>query len=221
MKIKFFVLGLITCSALKADISSVLVLANAKSVESPVSITVPAQYLSAEIRIESNEDDWSVKLAGIDDARRSLLEAAGKEGFQVKIDRALVFTARYSSFPFSRVPDHEAVSDVLLLAPLDERTNLIQVVKRFRTLIAGLKPAKKVGVSLGSLFLAVDNPENYRAELLKKIRAHVESTAKAVSDGSEYAISGLDEPLKVRQSGERNIEIYIPFRVVYSQKKSG
>lgn len=221
MKVKLLALGLIAGSVLNAGVSSALVLANFKTVESPVSMVMPAQYFSAEIRIESSEDDWSVKLAGIDDARRSLIEAAGKEGFQVKIDRALVFTQHYDSFSFSKSSDHDALSDVLLLAPLDERTNLIQVVKRFRAVITGLKPAKRVSVSLGSLFLALENPEDYRMELLKKIRAHVDATAKAVSDGSDYSISGLDGRVQVRQSGERSVEVYIPFQVVYSQKKNG
>lgn len=221
MKIKLLILGLFVSSALNAEISSAIVLANFKSVESPVCVVVPAQYLSAEIRIESNEDDWGVKLAGIDEARRLLIEAAGKEAVRVKIDRALVFTQHYSSFSFSKSSGHDALSDVLLLAPLDDRTNLIQVVKKFQSIIAGMKPAKRVSVSLGSIFLAVEDPESYRSELLKKIRAHVDSTAKAVSDGSEYSISGLDEPVQVRQSGERAIEIYIPFRVVYSQKRNG
>ncbi len=220
MKPKLFALLLISSSALNAGITSAIVLANLKPTDSPVSISVAAQYLSAEIRIDSDEDDWSMKLASIDDARRLLIESAGKEGFQVKIDAALIFTQSYSSFSFSKSGSHNAVSDVLLLAPLDDRTKLIQVVKKFRGVIAGIKPSKKVSLSLGSISLALENPESYRGDLLKKIRAHIDFTSKAVSDVSDYSVSGLDDLVQVRQSGERNIDVYIPFRVVYSNRKN-
>ncbi|MDD2762373.1 MAG: hypothetical protein PHE83_00200 [Opitutaceae bacterium] len=220
MKTILVALALSFTATLHAGSGSYLVLASYRPAESPVSIAVPAQYLAAEIRIESDEDDWALKLSGIEEARRMLTSAAEKEGFRVRIDQALVFVTSYSKFSFSSSRgSQEALSDILVLAPLSEKTDLIQIVKKYREIISDLKPAKKVKISLGSIYLALENPEELRADLLKKIRVHVEASAKLLSDTPDYVISGLDEPVRVRQKGEREVEVFLPFRVTYGQKK--
>ena len=149
MKIILAALALLFTATLHASGGSYLVLASYRPAESPVSIAVPAQYLAAEIRIESEEDDWALKLSGIEDARRLLTSAAEKEGIKVRIDQSLVFVTSYSKFSFSSSRGaQEALSDILMLAPLSENTDLIQIVKKFRSIISDLKPAKKVKQAL-------------------------------------------------------------------------
>lgn len=219
MKILTSLLALLFAATLHAEADS-LVIANYKPAESSVTISVPAQYLSAEIRIESDEDDWALKLSNIEDARRMLTAAAEKEGYKVRIDQALIFGANYNKFSFSSSRgNQEPLSDILLLAPITDSTNLVQVVKKYKAIISETKPAKKIRVSLGNIALALENPEALRNDLLKKIRIHVETSAKLLSDIPDYTISGLDEPLRIRQKGERQLELFLPFRVIYSQRK--
>lgn len=219
---KSLILFLLLVSAIEVQPSSspVIALAFGKPGESPVSLSVPAQYLAAEIRIESAEDDWGMKLTGIEDARAQLAAATTKENYTLKIERALIFEQRYSKFSFSSSAggQHDASSDVLILVPINEKSNMIGAMRKIQSIIASLRPAKKVSVSVGSIFLALDNPEQLRGELLKKIRIHVETSAKALFERPSYTISGLEEPLKLRQSGEREIEVYLPFKVNYTEK---
>jgi hypothetical protein len=207
-------------SVLQAGSTSFLVLANYRPAESPVTVVVPAQYLASEIRIECDEEDWALKLSGIEEARHLLSTAAEKEGFRLRIDQSLVFTTSYSKFSFSSSGgSQDAVSDVLLMAPLNGQTDLIQIVRQFRSMISGLKFPRKIRASIGSVYLALENPESLRPDLLKKIRAHIEASAKLLSDSPDYFVSGLDEPLRVRGTSEREVEVYLPFRVTYSQRK--
>jgi hypothetical protein len=105
------------------------------------------------------------------------------------------------------------------MAPLGEQTDLIRIVKQFHSIISELKFARKVRISIGSVYLALENPETLRSDLLTKIRAHIDASAKLLSDSPDYFVSGLDEPLRVRGMSEREVEVYLPFRVTYSQKK--
>lgn len=195
--------------------------APARAGETPVALSVPADYLALEIRIESDEADWGLKLAGIEEARRLLLAAAQREKFQVRIDRALVFHPRGQKYSFAisggGPAQHDAYSDILLLCPIDEQTDLVPLVQRMRSLVSDLKPGKKTGVNPGNLFLALDQPERHRAALLGLIRTHVETTARALYDAPAYTLTGLDEPLRLRQSGERHIDVYLPFRATYGR----
>src|SRR5687768_14408074 len=101
MKRIILFLLLVSTVGIRASGSRLVFLALGKESESPVSISVPAQYLAAEIRIESVEEDWGMKLTGIGDARAQLAAAATKESYALRIDRALVFEQRYSKFSFS------------------------------------------------------------------------------------------------------------------------
>jgi hypothetical protein len=218
---KLITFALLLTATLHAGSESHIALAAYRPAESPVSIVVPAQFLAAEIRIESDEDDWSLKISGIEAARRLLSAEAEKHGFSVRIDQSLVFVSDYGKFSFSSSSRdaHNAVSDVLLLAPLSEGSHLIQILKKYKAIISELKTEKNVEISLGSINLALENPEELRVELLNKIRVHVDESAKILSDSPDFTISGLDEPVRVRQKGEREIEAYLPFRVSYSRKK--
>ncbi len=194
-------------------------IAAARPGETPVVVSVPANYLALEIRIESDESDWSLKLAGIEETRRDLATAAARGKFQLKIDRALVFQTGHqkSFFPSSSSGGrHDAHSDILILAPISADTDLVPVVRRIHSLVTDLKPARKVTVATGNLFLALDDPELHRAELLRKIRAHLETTSRSLGETGSLTVTGLDAPLRLRQSGERQIDVYLPFQATYS-----
>ena len=220
MKFSLIALCLLGSTVLCSGGTTALVLATFSPSESPVVVTVPAQYLTAEVRIECDEKDWAQKLSGIEQARRSLASAAQSEGFKLRIDRALVFAPVYRKFSFSssRGGSHEAFSDVLLLSPLSDETDLVDVVSRFRGVLSGLELPKDVSVSLGSIYLALEDPEQYRPELLKRIRNHAEDTAAILLDTPDFVIRGLDEPVRITQSGEREIDVYLPFQVTYQSK---
>jgi len=212
--------SLLFSAALYAGSDSPLVLANFRGPESPVSISAHAQYLTAEIRIECDEDDWSTKLTAIEETRHLLALSAEKEGFKLRIEQTVIFQNSYRKFSFSSSGgSSDAVSDLLIMAPLDEQTNMTQVVRRFHAVVSGLKTAKKIRVSLGSISLALENPESFRTELLTKIRQHVETSANLLLDSPGFLISGLDEPVRVRQTSEREVEVFLPFRVTYTQKR--
>ena len=49
-------------ATLHASSSGIIALAFAHKSESAVALTVPATFLAAEIRIESGEEDWGLKL---------------------------------------------------------------------------------------------------------------------------------------------------------------
>jgi hypothetical protein len=187
--------------------------------ESAVSVTVPAQYVAARVRIECDEDDWGAKLQGIEGTVRTLAAAAEKEGLKLKVEQPAAFRDTYGKLSFSSSRSQEGFADVLLLAPLKEQTRLSPPVKQFSSIVAGLKPAKKVGVWITAIQLGIENPEEHRKELLRKIRSHVEESSRLLTAGLDYEISGVDEPVRVRQSGERTVEVYLPFRVTYAQKK--
>jgi hypothetical protein len=181
---------------------------------------MPAKYLAVDLKIEADEDDWGQKLAAVEEARKWLTAAAEKEGFKLQVQLPLMIPQRYSGFSSKAVKDFDVASEAILLAPLNDRSELLQIVRQFRTLTMGFKSSRKAKITMGDLALAVEDPEKVRNELLKRIHDHVEATGNVLFGSSEKTISGVDEVVKVRQAGEKTVEIYLPFRVNYRQKKN-
>jgi hypothetical protein len=183
-----------------------------KSTDSPVALVVPAQLLSAEIRIESEGTSWESRLVKIGLARQYILNAAAAEGLSARVDQPLI--SHHPLFGGST-----NATDMIISASIDDKSDMVKIVQRFEGIVARLSVENKVSVSIGRIFLAVENPESFRGELLRQIRTYVEGTAKSLSDAPNYAITGLEQAVQARQLGDRDIEVFIPFSVTYGPLK--
>jgi hypothetical protein len=185
-----------------------------KSDDSPVSIVLPAQLLSAEIRIDSVGPSWEWRLNKIDEARQFIRTAAASEGFSTMTEQPLI-----SHHPrFGGSPD---AADMIISSSIDSKSDLLKIIQRYEGIVSRLSVENKVSISIGKIFLSIENPERFRDELLQKIRVYVESTSKALSVEPNYTITGLEQAVQLRQLGERDVELFIPFSVSYGLPKSG
>jgi hypothetical protein len=185
-----------------------------KPADSPVSIIVPAQILSAEIRIESEGTSWETRLSKIEGARQFIRSAAASEGFSANAEQPLIsHHPQYGEGPGS--------ADMVISSSIDSKSDLVKIIQQYEGIISRLNVENKVSVSLGKIFLSVDNPESFRHELLRQIRIYVESTSKTLLDSSNYTVTGLEQAVHLRQQGERDVQLFIPFSVAYCKPKSG
>jgi hypothetical protein len=223
---------LILANALHADDpvrDPVIALASNNATPSLVAITVPAQYLVAEIDLSFHENDWDLREAAIKTTRDTLATLAKQNGCKLEFQQPLSYQKNYDKFYLSSSSGNpqlrETLSDVLLLAPINEQTDLRQIVRRFQTLTLAANFPPKVSVKLDRFRLAVEDPESFRPELLKKIKAHVEDTAKILTRPgahaltTDYRITGIDGPVQVRPKGERELELFLPFSATYEREK--
>jgi hypothetical protein len=191
--------------------TSPLIGAGGKSGDSPVSIIVPAQLLSAEIRIDSDDQVWESRLRKIEGARQFIRTAATSEGFSVTTLNPLIgHHPQYGG--------NATTVDMTISSSIDGKSDLIRIIQQYEGIISRLSVENKVSAAIGKIFLSVENPESYRNELLRQIRIYVESTSKALSDSPYYSVNGIEQAVQARQWGERDIELYIPFTVSYGRR---
>jgi len=88
-----------------------------------------------------------------------------------------------------------------------------------------LKAFKKVfftGMSrcqLGAPVLAVRNVEQYRPQLIGLILEEVKEIEKVASAKAKITIGGLESPIIVRQVDDKNVEMYINYRLSIEMEK--
>jgi hypothetical protein len=187
--------------------------ASAKPADSAVSMIVPAQILSAEIRIDSEGPSWESRLIKIDEARQFIRSAAASEGFATNTEQPLI-----SHHP--QFGGNANAADMIISSAIDSKSDLVKIIQQYEGIISRLSVENKVSVSIGRIFLSVTNPESFRNDLLRQIRVYVESTSKALLDSGNYTVTGLEQPVQLRQWGERDVELFIPFNVAYGKLKS-
>ncbi len=212
---------LVTQSAHAAPIPPARAFSVGQPPASPVVLAVPADYFAADIEIRVDESDWLARLDAIDQTRRALSQAAIAAGFILHVDRPLTMRPEYgksSYVSFSSGADrvYQPGADLRLLAPLSTDANPLELLRKMKALLDGLKVSKKTSVQIGDLRLAIDDPESHRMNLLAAIQRHLQATRVAM--GANYAptISRLDTPLIVSQLDERTVGVCLAFETSYA-----
>jgi hypothetical protein len=196
-----------------------IVLAGPFAKKHPVALTVPAEVLAFQIQLSSGADDWEARLQEVDAVRTQLAENAAKHGFRLQTVQAVLLNPTAGKFLSSYgAGELEVKSSILLVADLNEKSDLVELVRRARLLVARLPLPKRVTLGLGEAKLGVQDPEKFRLQLLKKVREHIDANVQALGHDVEVAISGLDESVHAQQIEERDVELSLPLSVTYTRK---
>lgn len=208
-------------AGLRAQSSASLALVGGPLTErrNAVGLEVPAEALTFQVQILSATDDWEVRLSEVESAREMLRALAEKQGFRLVALQAVRLDQGYGKvFSSSGRSEIEVKSSVLLVAPLDARADLVELMRRARVLLTRSSLPKGVKLTLGEVRLGLEDVERHRASLLKKIREHIDLTSSALGPLTDIEVTGLDEPLALRPVGERGVELSLPLKVTYTRK---
>lgn len=66
---------------------------------------------------------------------------------------------------------------------------------------------------LGQIQLGVNRPEQYRAQLLQEIMDEIARIRKLSGSKAILHISGLEDPVQVRQISEEEVELFIDYQL--------
>lgn len=188
--------------------------------KSAIRLEVPADVLTFQVQILSSTDDWEVRLSEVESAREVLRTLAEKQGFRLVALQGVRLDQGYGKlFSSSGRSEIDVKSSVLLVAPLEARSDLVELMRRARVLLTRSALPKGVKLALGEVRLGLEDVERHRAALLKKVREHIDLTSGALGSHTEIEVTGLDEPLVLRPAGERGVELSLPLKVTYMRKE--
>ena len=200
---------------------------DASDAEVTVSIRKAANFVSMGLTLISAEKTVEKREAEIVAGRRALLERAGAvAGIQVvelpvgRQYRSYAKTSKLSSLSFggSSHSSEPGLSQASfeVRAQLGEGVELLEVVRRIRGFTDSLKLPSKTSKMLGdSVSLGVDEPERYRGELLKRIAADIRFVQEQLGQGGEVTIIGLERPVRWRRASVREVELFLPYSLVF------
>jgi hypothetical protein len=181
-----------------------------------VKIEIPADYVVVPVSISSDDKDPLRNLENLQSTKIRLTELASKHpSIRVRYGtQSLMVSARdeskFSSYSSANTP---STADIYLIAPLGKDRDAFKVTKELITFLRSLPISDQDRFRFGTTSLGLDDPEQYRVRLLPLIAKEVERTRKAIGNSQSFEVSGLESPVSVIQQDEKNVAVFIPFRL--------
>ena len=178
-----------------------------------VAITVlkPATAVVMEVTIVNSADKPEVRnreiYGTIKDIQKAVQAAKGLRFERREIQ--LRGEARQKSL-FSR-SSVTSYANVAVVASLGPEADLFALVDTMRSVVSGVTPAGSTKVMDGTVGLYLENPDQYRPELLKKIFDDVAVVKSGLGQDFEVLLSGLDGRVNTRAASEKEVELWIDY----------
>ncbi len=180
----------------------------------PVSIVIvqDADFVSVPVTITSNCNDPELRNKDISEAMRLFIDAAQKSN-RIKIDSGIVYLSTQKT-SFFKSYGGESQAKFNLLVPFDRgKSNVYNCADEIYKFIETVKLPDKAKCNPGGTVLVVDNPEKYRSKLLQMIYDEIKRTKEILKTSSKIIISGLENPVSVKQIDEQSVKLFIKYTV--------
>jgi len=188
----------------------------------PVSLAVPADFVSVPIRVISDQKNTAL---AYEETRQTieLISKKAKDGGQFRTSMGVVSLSRHQGgFGISSGSWNQpaASAEIYLLVPFSkDRDNIFSAGAEAAKFIEALTLPGKARYELGALQLAVENPEQYRAKLLGLIAEEIKKTREGVASQGNVKVEGLEGSVLLRQADERNVELFLSYKLSLSIDK--
>ena len=216
MKIKQWILSILLLASASAFAGSDAFFVFAFNAAKSTAVALPkkADFVSMPISVSSKQKSPNDRFSEIKRVQYIIMEAA-KNNPNIIVHKGPISLSpkplsKMSSFSSSRY-DRGSDAKFYVLAKLDESTDVYKASSIIRRFIDSISVPEKSSVSLGQIQLAVQNPESYREELLKKISTDITFVKSTIEADGSISISGLENPVLVRQVDDQMVEMFINY----------
>lgn len=189
----------------------------------PVAATIirKADFVTCPIALSSDKKEPEERFADIQSALRMIASAA-EQNPKIRIHSGPVTLSgeTQSSFSLSKLSsgyDSASTARLHILVPVaDGKPDVFAGGLTIKQFVAGIKFPEKIDCRLGQIQLALDNPEQYRPEILKAVADNMKLARETLALQGEIHVSGLATPVMARQADDENIELYINYSLSLS-----
>lgn len=179
-----------------------------------VALVQPADYLCAVVTLHTTTKDVDRQSAAMRDSLQRLTTTIEKAPrFQLHQGAARfagnpgpLFSAKNGSDPAN------LSTNLRILFPLQGTNDIFESLRQLRRFVTTLAPAPDTELTLVSISLAVNEPEQYRPRLLQLIAEQTRNIQQSFGTRS-LIIDGLQNPVLVRQVDDSNVELSVDYQI--------
>jgi len=187
-----------------------------------VSLTIPADFVSVPVRLTSEQRNTAAAYEETRQALELITRKARESGlFQTSMGVVSLSQDRRGYGLSSGSWNQPAASaEVCLLVPLSTNiTNIFTAGVEAARFIEALSLPGKTKCELGTLQLAVANPEQYRPKVLGLILDEIKKTRETMAPQGGVKVTGLESPVFVQQVDDRHVSLFMNYSFSVSEDK--
>jgi hypothetical protein len=173
-------------------------------------------FASIPITIQSERRDALERMRSIQQAVQLIERKAGEHG-PLKVQLGQVsLGVRDEPILYSSVARATGGRAQLhVFAPLGEGGSIYRAAEEIRRFLHDVSLPRDVSLGMGDVQLAIENPEQFRPEILQVIAASLGATREGLQLAGTFSVSGLEGPVIVRRIDDRTVELFIDYRLAY------
>jgi hypothetical protein len=199
---------------LLAGSGSYYVFAYSGSKPTAVSLEKDADYVAMSLVIGSNQKEPNARFAEIKRAQNMITAKAG-ETKGILIHKGPISLSPQPMSKLSIVSSasygRSSTAQLHVMARLDDKTDVYVCASRIRRFVDSIEMPGKIYRSLGQIQLGMSNPKQYRPAILNLIAADVAFVKETMQTSGNVSITGLEQPVLVRQIDDRKVELFINY----------
>lgn len=217
LKVIILIFSLLSLNAY-AGFSAIVIAYGTGNVPVNSSIDIDAEYVAMSVSLSSDAKYPSERAKLISKLQSSISSAASTSS-DIDFQQGVISLSpsEKSSFSLSKSYGRSSGSSFYILSKLGNGKDVYAATQEIYTFIANIKRPDDTNLSLGNTSLAISSPQNYRGQLLEKVKAEINSTKEVLGVGHKATISGLENPVIVRQKDDRQVTLFLDYRVQFSE----
>jgi len=171
----------------------------------------PADYVAIPVNIQNDSRDPLKRADEIEKALRALAEKLAPHADLKIMPGVVSLSAREQSKLSSDA--YAGSAQLYVLGSLKQDANVFALTKRIYQIVSGLALAEGTRITLGNTALGLDEPENYRSQVLGLIARSVAEARKSLGATGVVEVEGLENPVSVMQLNDREVLLFINYRL--------
>lgn len=203
---------------LMAQASTSIIMAGQGGIPVSATLEIPAEYVGVSVNIRSGATNAMERLEDVARTREKLIDALKKkEHLEIQWVKSTFSADEGSSFSVSSSYRSESNSQLFILGKINE-SSADSVAREIISVLSTVKVEGDAGISTGNSSLGIVNPEQYRTRLLGLIKEQLEQLKTSLGSVAEAEVSGLEAPVTVIQKNDREVALFLPYRIKVLRK---
>ncbi len=186
--------------------------------DSSVSLIVPADAVMFTVTLANDEADTGARLRDLK-AAIEVLRRNAPVGAQVVNQSAADVIGRFVQRPAE--PDDRNLTrlSISVLVPLTEKQNEWDAIQAVSASVAKCTWPGRVTSRVWVHRIGVREPERYRAELLKKLKAQLDELHAIFQGNEKVEIAELQAPVQVMPFSDTQVEVVLRYRLAVTLQR--
>lgn len=179
----------------------------------PITLKRIGDYLVLQCRIENDARDQELRKREIATTLQGMISTAlQSKRFEIH-NGEMVLTAESSTIALHEDTKRadSSYGELFVKVPLKADDDIPRLTEELGDFVATAKMDGRTTLIAGKIGLSIQNPEQYRYELIEAIAADIARISELFGNSYQFDISGLDQSLNIKRVGIGEVELFLRY----------